>query len=119
MEPISRTKAVFGQLVGQGVRPMMCSKSESRGVAGSQEAYSVHQRPIEECLTVAGKGPIGTRWVDTNKGDEVSPEYRSRWFAQDIKRDRRDDFFAATLHLGAKQALFSLEGTEGIGVQGR
>ena len=97
---------------------MMCSKSESRGVAGSQEAYSVHQRPIEECLTVAGKGPIGTRWVDTNKGDEVSPEYRSRWFAQDIKRDRRDDFFAATLHLEAKQALFSLEGTEGIGVQG-
>ena len=84
---------------------MMCSKSESRGVAGSQEAYSVHQRPIEECLTVAGKGPIGTRWVDTNKGDEVSPEYRSRWFAQDIKRDRRDDFFAATLHLEAKQAL--------------
>ena len=29
----------------------------------------------EECWRVTGKGPIGTRWVDINKGDDDRPEY--------------------------------------------
>ena len=34
--------------------------------------------PLSECCDQTGKGPIGTRWVDVNKGDTVHPEYRSR-----------------------------------------
>ena len=29
--------------------------------------------PIEECIEVIGQRPIGSRWVDINKGDEVCP----------------------------------------------
>ncbi len=30
--------------------------------------------PIEQCWGNAGKGPVGGRWVDANKGDEENPE---------------------------------------------
>ena len=47
--------------------------------------------PIEECWTNTGKDPIGTRWVDVNRGDDANPGYRSRLVAQEIKRDNRED----------------------------
>ena len=51
--------------------------------------YEVYEkRPIEECLRVTGKKPVGIRWVDINKGDELNPEYRSRIVAKDLKTKR-------------------------------
>ena len=52
--------------------------------------------PISECLRVTGKPPIGTRWIDINKGDEENPDYRSRLVAQELKRDKSLELFAAT-----------------------
>jgi hypothetical protein len=74
--------------------------------------------PIEECWANTGKEPIGTRWVDVNKGDEANPEYRSRLVAQEIKRDNREDLFAATPPLEALKLLLSMAVTEGIGDSG-
>merc|ERR1711989_3021 len=51
---------------------------------------------------------VGVRWVDINKGDLERPEYRSRLVAKEIKRDKREDLFAATPPLEAKKVLFSL-----------
>ena len=30
--------------------------------------------PIEKCWAETGKNPVGTRWLDINKGDEASPD---------------------------------------------
>eukprot|EP00969_Alexandrium_andersonii_P245142 10833754-Alexandrium_andersonii.AAC.1 len=43
-------------------------------------------RPVSECWARAGKGPIGGRWVDHNKGDLDVPHV-----AKDIAV-YRDDF---------------------------
>lgn len=51
---------------------------------------------IQQCWGSTGKEPIGTRWVDINKGDEDNSDYRSRLVAQEIKQDKREDLFAAT-----------------------
>ena len=29
----------------------------------------------EECWRITGKAPIGTRWIDVNKGSEEVPDY--------------------------------------------
>ena len=51
--------------------------------------YKVYEkRPIAECLKVTGKKPMGIGWVDTNKGDNDNPEYRSRIVAKDLKTKR-------------------------------
>ena len=34
--------------------------------------------PVQESWDQTGKGPIGVRWVEPNKGDEVNPDSRSR-----------------------------------------
>ena len=47
--------------------------------------------PLEECWKETGMAPIGTRWVDVNKGDEDNPEYRSRLVAKEIKVNKRED----------------------------
>ena len=50
-----------------------------------------------------------------NKGDAINMDYRSRYVAQEIKRDKREDLFAATPPLEAKRILFSAAMTKGIG----
>ena len=46
--------------------------------------------------TSHGKSPIGTRWIDINKGDSIKTNYRSRLVAKEFKVDVRPDLFAAT-----------------------
>ena len=76
-----------------------------------------HKVPITECLEKTGKQPIGVKWVDVNKGDWSNPEYRSRLVAKEIKRDSRDDLFAATPPLEALKLIISMAMTEGIGYE--
>ena len=64
--------------------------------------------PISECVAVTGKQPIGSKWLDTNKGDESGPNYRSRLVAQDIRRGPNEDIFAATPPLQANKCPFSM-----------
>ena len=55
-------------------------KEELVKVARSEEMryfkeYGVYKKvPETECWYHTGKGPIGVRWVDINKGDELNPE---------------------------------------------
>lgn len=59
---------------------------------------------VEECWRVTGKAPIGTRWVDTNKGDSRNPDVRCRLVAQEINRGHDDDLYAATPPIEALKA---------------
>ena len=70
--------------------------------------------PLDTCYQATGQGPIGVRWVDTNKGDSVHPEYRSRLVAQELNTSKREDLFAATPPLEATNMLMSLATTEGV-----
>ena len=70
--------------------------------ARAEEICEIHKMgvyekvTIEECLRETGRMPIGTRWVDTNKGDLNSPKIRSRLVAQEIARHKQPELFAAT-----------------------
>ena len=79
--------------------------------------HSVYVKvPIAQCFEETGNPPIGTRWIDVNKGDDVNVEYRSRLVAQELKRlSWADDLFAATPPLEVKKLIFSMAVTEGIG----
>ena len=63
--------------------------------------------PISECVQITGKQPIGTKWIDINKGDMAHPNYRSRLVAKEIRRGPNEEMFAATPPLEAKKCLFS------------
>ena len=52
---------------------------------------------------------IGSRWVNSNKGDAENPDVRCRLVAQEVNKGTGgcDDFYAATPPLEAKRLLFS------------
>ena len=78
--------------------------------------HRVHEEVnIRECDGRTGKAPIGTRWVDINKGDSVHPGYRSRLVAQEVNARRCEDLFAATPPLEAQQMRMPMAVTEGVG----
>mgnify|MGYP006252291197 CR=1 FL=1 len=52
---------------------------EARGVElrKFKEHGVYHKVPIKQCYDETGKAPLGTGWVDINKGDDDNPDYRS------------------------------------------
>ena len=63
---------------------------------------------VDECRRKTGSAPIGTKWVDTNKGDKLRPLYRSRLVAMEFRRKRVATIFAATPPLEAVRMLMSI-----------
>ena len=55
-----------------------------------------------------GAKVITTKWVDTNKGSDAEPNYRSRLVGREIKTDERPDLFAATPPLESLRYVLSL-----------
>ena len=79
--------------------------------------HEVYEKVREDvCWAVTGKAPIGSRWIDINKGGDANPGYRSRLVAQQIKyHSKEENRFAATPPLEAQKLLFSMAVTEGVG----
>ena len=70
---------------------------------------------IEQCWNATGRAPIGTKWVDTDKGSEENPDVRCRLVARDFKpkgEKDRSDLFASTPPLEAKKLLFALAASQ-------
>ena len=64
--------------------------------------------PIDECLAQTGKQPIGVRWIDRHKGDDLHEKYRSRLAAQQYNSGpMEDNIFAATPPLEALRMVIS------------
>ena len=79
------------------------ARMEEVGFIRNMKLYA--KVPISECYAKTGKGPISTRWIDINKGDDEFEEYRSRLVAQEINDHKREDLFAATPPLESKKML--------------
>jgi hypothetical protein len=72
------------------------------------------KRPKEEARAMTGKGAISVRWVDVNKGDDISPKYRSRLVARQLKAHDRSgqSYFSPAPPLEALRTVISLAVTE-------
>ena len=63
-----------------------------------------------------GGRTIGTRWIDINKGDEESPDYRSRLVGKEFNVGSDPALYAATPPLEALRLIVSLAATTGMGL---
>ena len=70
------------------------------------------RRPRSECIRKTGKRPISVKWVDTNKGDDDNPNYRSRLVAREIRLTGEDPIFAPTPPLESVRMVLSLAATD-------
>ena len=69
--------------------------------------YGVYKKVPLSVMQQCGGRMIDTRWIDINKGDTCNKKYRSRIVAREIKRDSRQDLFAATPPLMSMRMLLS------------
>ena len=99
---------VSGQILKKDL--VIAARKEEMATYYAHKAYD--KVPITESWEVTGKGPIGSRWIDINKGDDDKPEYRSRLVAKEINRSPSAEMFAATPPLEAKNMLFSMAVTD-------
>ena len=73
--------------------------------------------PRYNARAATGRPPVTVRWVDTNKGDEIHPNYRSRLVARQMKvmDPSGQSFFAPAPPLEALRTVLSLAMTR-VGV---
>ena len=69
-------------------------------------------KPIDERRKRTGKPPVTVRWVDVNKGDDVSPNIQSRLVARQIRQAGEEAIFAPTPPLEALRSIISLAATD-------
>ena len=56
--------------------------------------------PLSQCWERTGRKPIGGRWVNANKGDDICHNYRSRYGAQEVRQA-----YGGTNREGLSQAM--------------
>ena len=69
------------ELRADGVR---ASRQEELDFFEKLDVWDIRSR--KEALQRSGRSPLGTRWIDTNKGDQRREEYRSRLVVQETRR---------------------------------
>ena len=68
----------------------------------------VYSKVPREEVRRNGAKVISTKWVDTNKGSEAEPNYRSRLVGRELNLSDRPDLFAATPPLESLKYIISL-----------
>ena len=64
----------YDNLSGSMLDPETVRRARKEEIAEVHKHRVYTKVPLEECYEKTGKAPIGTRWVDVNKGDSVHPE---------------------------------------------
>ena len=109
---MSGKEATFKDSVtGQPLEPTLVKAVRKLEVEYFDAKEVWEKRPRAEALARTGKAPISVRWIDTNKGDDDAPNYRSRLVAREIRRRGKIPIFAPAPPLESFRAVVSLAAT--------
>ena len=116
MNEVEEPSSIWDEMSGKMLNMKLVRSAREEEMIEVKKQSVYMKVPISQCLEETGCPPVGTRWIDVNKGDDQNVEYRSRLVAQELKRlSWADDLFAATPPLEVKKLIFSMAVTEGIG----
>jgi hypothetical protein len=112
-EALSRIgqKQYFDNLSGVALPPKLVEKARKEEIDFMIDWAVWEEVPVARCWQTTGKGPLGGRWVDVNKGDAATPNVRCRYVAKEIAYHKSDDFFAAMPPLETLRMLISRAAT--------
>ena len=102
---------VYDELTGEPLPMNLVEKARKEEIDFMLDWRVWDEVPVAKAWQVTGKGPLGGRWVDVNKGDATTPNVRCRYVAKEIAFWKSDDFFAATPPLEALRMLISRAAT--------
>ena len=97
-------------LTGQVLRDDLVLEARAKEMKFFADKQVWIKVPRQRAHQRTGKPPISVRWVDTNKADEVEPNYRSRLVARQLKAcdSSGASYFAPAPPLEALRTIISL-----------
>ena len=72
-------------IAGQPLDPALVREARRRELEYFESKGVWKLQRYEEARRLTGRRPISVRWVDVNKGDDKSPNIRSRLVAREIR----------------------------------
>ena len=102
----------FDDLTGQELPTLLVKEARRKELAYFEEKHVWRRVPIGQAVSISGRSPISVRWVDVNKGDDVTPDIRSRLVARQIRGANEDPLFAPTPPLEALRTILSYAATD-------
>ena len=109
-EPVYRD-----DLTGQILPPELVQAARAKELEYFESKQVWEKRPVAEAKRRMGRPPISVRWVDVNKGDNQTPNIRSRLVARQIRQAGEDARFAPTPPLEALRSIMSIATTDSPG----
>ena len=70
----------WGDMSGEELNPSLVRKAREDEMEEFRKRNVYVKVPIDECIRKTGKKPIGSRWVDINKGDDETPSLCQVWW---------------------------------------
>ena len=104
--------AFVDSVTGQALDPTLVAAARALELEYFESKQVWEKRPYSEAMARTGKRPISVRWIDTNKGDEDQPNYRSRLVAREIRTPGENPVFAPTPPLESLRTVLSLAATD-------
>ena len=101
----------YDNLSGAVLPPKLVSKARREEIDVMVDWKVWEEVPTSLCWQKTGKGPLGGRLNDVNKGDEESPNIRCRYVAKEIAYYKCDDFFSAMPPLETLRMMISRAAT--------
>ena len=119
MNEYSDTWGEYYDVSGNALESSRVREARAEEIQGLKGRGAYTKVPIADCWAKTGKGPIQTRSVDLNKGDNKNPVYRSRLVATEVRANNPNtEMFAGMPPLEAKKALFSMAATKSLSQNG-
>ena len=109
---ISSDEKFVDNLTGHPLDPALCRAARKKEMDFVREKGLWLKRSVKECWERTRRPPVTVRWVETNKGDDVNPNIRSRLVARQIRGPGEDATFAPTPPLEALRTVLSLAATD-------
>ena len=99
------------EITGQPLIPELVHQARKKELDYFNSKNVWMKRFKAEAHSRTGKPPVTVRWIDTNKGDDLHPNYRSRLVARDIRRPGEEALFAPTPPLESLRTILSFAAT--------
>ena len=99
---------------GQTLKDALVVEARAKELGHFTEKGVWLKRPRQDAFAATGRAPVSVKWVDVNKGDDVSPKYRGRLVARQLKAmdTSGQSFFAPTPPLEALRTIMSLAASD-------
>ncbi len=110
-----KVEQFFDSVTGQPLVAELVKEARRKELEFFKKMAVWVKRKRGEAFSRMGKAPISVRWIDTNKGDDEQPNYRSRLVAREVRRRGEDPIFAPTPPLESLRTILSLAATEVLG----